>query len=274
MKNTTVIYLSLILFHMAILSCEKEHEPKPDVISTPDVTSLGIAPVAKYTIFDDTYNMRYSKDNRMIQLSGENMSLSHNPIEFMLNGHKCITNFVLNKSGCATYFEVVHSDGSLYCKYHMKYDSDNYMTEIVKETPWNNSSMKWVISRGANGRIENINEYENGELWRKATYTYGKSNIMVNHDGIFVICPVNDINRSFSLYLTGLMGRPSGVLPQKYTAIEYLKNGPSHISGEYTYTINGNHVYAVSEYAYFDDLDNTYIMFTSTYVYKGLYLYD
>lgn len=269
MKNTKLIYLSLILFHMTILSCEKEHEPKPDVIFTPDVTSLGIVPVAQYIYGDDTYNMRYSKDNRMIQLSGDNLSMSHNPLEIQRNGNKYLANFTLDKAGCATYFEEVRPDGNVAIKYHLKYDSNNYLVEIVEETTYNNSFTTTYIRRGKNGRIESTSLYDsNGELSETTDYNYGK-NEMPNSHGVFII---EYVGYHYFLSMAGLTGRPSCALPESYVYTGYAKKGTFNMYGVYTYDMMpDNYVRAVHETVYIDDVSDTY---TSTYVYKGLYLYD
>ncbi len=240
-------------------ACSEDEEVSiPEVVSTPDVTTLGVkTPVVWYSDFYeddkniDRYSFLYTDDNRMYYLSVDDskFSMSHNPLEYGDKKSPYLINFSFTDAGCVAYFARYNSA----LIYKLTYDNYNRLTRVDGLGTYNNKE-KTIYKWSDNGSLQTVTHYnEDGTQYCHITFNYSSR---VNADGIYLPELVAGENISFVypyLWFGGLLGRPSTYLPDSYTARYDIYTS----TGTFNYYVSASHVKEVvcNERIRFDDGD-------------------
>lgn len=278
MKRKLYYITISLLTIISLTACDSKDEyyTNDKNLTTPNVTELGIKPIARYdysyieenSTTTETYRYRYSTDNRLNKFEGQKWTSTMSPLCFKKNGGKSqITNFKLNDYGCATYFELRVSD-MLNTEYHITYDEQNRISTIKAISHIGGDGVtEYKFTKASDGRINYISTYLNNKHVGSTSFSYA-SPATQNNTGLFL---VDTFNEYPFLAATGLLGRPSPVLPQKCTATEESKKGTISMSASYEYIKQDNYIIQIVENWKWDNLSWIY---THNFTYKGLYLND
>lgn len=243
-------------------------------IITPDVTTLGIkAPVKKYeTSSDGTFNMTYSKENKLMSVTLDKTSkwgiykweTKQEPLTFIYTyddregfiRKDYYQNFILNKNGCATSFEVVmicNGNGlkdETTTKYSMEYDDENRLTSMKSV---DSDGLTYVVyyTWSSSGELAEWNKI--GKNPDKHQFVY---NGLRNTDGLFIELQMGILTQAPFLFFGGLLGSPSSMLPCKDDndgfewKIEYNRSSGHVISETSSFYVGGELIDVTNKYGY------------------------